>query len=70
MAHGDHVAEHWYDYGAFCLLDSDIDQAEQCFKEAVSLDQTLVPALVACIMSIIILLLSAKHIVRVNLLYK
>lgn len=40
----DHIAEVWYDYGVFCLLDSDMDRAEQCFREAVSLDQTLVPA--------------------------
>ena len=42
----DHIAEHWYDYGVFCLLVSDMDRCEQCLKEAVSLDQTLVPAYV------------------------
>ena len=40
----DHIAENWYDYGVFCLLTSDMDRSEQCFKEAVALVQTMVPA--------------------------
>ena len=44
VARGDHIAEPWYDYGVFCLLDSDMDRAEQCLKEAVALDHTLLPA--------------------------
>ncbi len=44
MTRGDHVAEPWYDYAVFCLLDSDMDRAEQCLKEAVALDHTLLPA--------------------------
>ncbi|XP_064394779.1 cilia- and flagella-associated protein 70-like isoform X2 [Halichondria panicea] len=45
VTRGDHVAEPWYDYAVFCLLDSDMDRAEQCLKEAVALDHTLLPAL-------------------------
>ena len=44
IARESHVASHWYDYGVFCLLIRDLDKSEQCFKEAVSLDQKFVPA--------------------------
>ena len=42
----DHVAELWYDYGVFCLLTSkfNMDKSEQCFKEAIALNQNMVPA--------------------------
>jgi len=30
----------WLDYGVFCLLIQDIQKAEECFKEVVSLNQT------------------------------
>ena len=40
----DHVAELWYDYGVFCLLTSNVDKSEQCFKEAIALNQNMVPA--------------------------
>ncbi|XP_043935317.1 cilia- and flagella-associated protein 70 [Protopterus annectens] len=31
--------DHWFDYGCFCLLISDNGKAEECFHEAVALDQ-------------------------------
>lgn len=40
----DHAPSHWYDYGVFCLLVGDTDRSRQCFKEAISLDQRMVPA--------------------------
>ena len=40
----DHLAELWYDYGVFCLLTSDVDKSEQCFKEAIALNRNMVPA--------------------------
>ena len=40
----DHVSELWYDYGVFCLLTSNMDKSEQCFKEAIALNQNMVPA--------------------------
>ena len=43
LAKADCVADHWFDYGAFCLLVEKNDMAEQCFYEAVSLDQTHIP---------------------------
>ncbi|XP_022255832.1 cilia- and flagella-associated protein 70-like, partial [Limulus polyphemus] len=29
----------WIDYGVFCLLQNQIDKAEECFKEALAIDQ-------------------------------
>ena len=43
LARGDHIASYWYSYGVFCLLTSDLDKSQQCFKEALSLDQNMVP---------------------------
>ena len=40
----EHVAQYWYDYGVFCLLIGRLDKAEQCLKEAVALDQKMMPA--------------------------
>ena len=34
----------WYDYAVFCLLVSKPDRCEQCLKEAVALDGTMIPA--------------------------
>ena len=46
LAISDCVADHWFDYGAFSLLVEKNDMAEQCFYEAISLDQTHIPRFV------------------------
>ncbi|XP_068751299.1 cilia- and flagella-associated protein 70-like [Montipora capricornis] len=38
-------ADHWFDYGAFCLLIADYDKAEECFKETLAIAQKHVPGL-------------------------
>eukprot|EP00731_Ephydatia_muelleri_P033352 Em0028g27a len=45
LSRADYIASYWYDYGVFCLLTSDLDKSHQCFKEALSLDQRMVPVL-------------------------
>jgi len=35
----------WYEYGCFCMRSGDVAKAEECFREAVSLDQTHGPSL-------------------------
>jgi tetratricopeptide (TPR) repeat protein len=45
VAGGGHVGQYWYDYGVFCLLIGQLDKAEQCLKEAIALDQKMIPAL-------------------------
>ncbi|XP_022809680.1 cilia- and flagella-associated protein 70-like [Stylophora pistillata] len=37
--------DHWFDYGAFCLLIGDFGKAEECFKETVAIAQKHVPGL-------------------------
>ncbi|EDV28658.1 uncharacterized protein TRIADDRAFT_51790 [Trichoplax adhaerens] len=37
---------HWFDYGTFCLLIGDINKAEECFKEALTINQQFVPGLI------------------------
>uniref|UniRef100_H3AYL6 Cilia and flagella associated protein 70 n=1 Tax=Latimeria chalumnae TaxID=7897 RepID=H3AYL6_LATCH len=37
--------DHWFDYGTFCLLISDDGKAEECFHEAVALNQNHLPSL-------------------------
>ncbi|XP_063957993.1 cilia- and flagella-associated protein 70-like isoform X2 [Lytechinus pictus] len=32
-------ADHWFDYGCFCLYINDIAKAEECFKETISINQ-------------------------------
>ena len=43
------MAGHWYDCGVFSLLAGNTDRSEQCFKEAVALDQTCVSAYVCSV---------------------
>ncbi|XP_072032330.1 cilia- and flagella-associated protein 70-like isoform X2 [Amphiura filiformis] len=38
LARNRNDADHWFDYGTFCLLISDITKAEECFKETVSIN--------------------------------
>lgn len=37
--------DHWFDYGAFCLLIGDYGKAEECFKETIAIAQKHVPGL-------------------------
>ncbi|XP_028669775.2 cilia- and flagella-associated protein 70-like isoform X1 [Erpetoichthys calabaricus] len=39
---------HWFDYGSFCLLISDVTKAEECFQHALAIDQKHVPSLLLC----------------------
>ncbi|XP_072171577.1 cilia- and flagella-associated protein 70-like [Diadema setosum] len=32
-------ADHWFDYGCFCLYINDVAKAEECFKETISINQ-------------------------------
>ncbi|XP_071787792.1 cilia- and flagella-associated protein 70-like isoform X3 [Asterias amurensis] len=38
LARNRNDADHWFDYGSFCLLINDISKAEECFKETVSIN--------------------------------
>ena len=38
-----HTPSYWYRYGVFSLRMREFDRAEQCFKQAISLDQQYVP---------------------------
>ncbi len=38
LARNRNDADHWFDYGTFCLLINDITKAEECFKETVSIN--------------------------------
>ncbi|XP_033886526.3 cilia- and flagella-associated protein 70 isoform X1 [Acipenser ruthenus] len=40
--------DHWFDYGAFCLLISDHAKAEDCFHHAVAIDQRHLHSLLLC----------------------
>nr|XP_020861833.1 cilia- and flagella-associated protein 70 isoform X2 [Phascolarctos cinereus] len=40
--------EHWLDYGSFCLLTNDILKAQECFRKALSLNQTNIDSLLLC----------------------
>uniref|UniRef100_UPI00358E9253 cilia- and flagella-associated protein 70 n=1 Tax=Myxine glutinosa TaxID=7769 RepID=UPI00358E9253 len=40
--------EHWIDYGLFCLRTGDATRAEECFREAVAVDQNNVLGLILC----------------------
>ncbi|XP_074088928.1 cilia- and flagella-associated protein 70 isoform X2 [Macrotis lagotis] len=47
--------EHWLDYGSFCLLINDIIKAQECFRKALSLNQTNINSLLLCgLMSIML----------------
>uniref|UniRef100_UPI00398E9174 cilia- and flagella-associated protein 70 isoform X2 n=1 Tax=Pristiophorus japonicus TaxID=55135 RepID=UPI00398E9174 len=41
-------AEHWYDYGTFHLLLTDYAKAEECFREAVAVNQEHIYSLILC----------------------
>lgn len=38
----------WFDYGAFCMRMGDTSRAEECFREAVSINSQHVPSLLMC----------------------
>ncbi|XP_076838133.1 cilia- and flagella-associated protein 70 [Brachyhypopomus gauderio] len=38
----------WFDYGVFHMLTTDYSKAEECFRMAVSIDQSHVPSLLMC----------------------
>ncbi|KAM6182870.1 cilia- and flagella-associated protein 70 isoform 2-T2 [Erethizon dorsatum] len=40
--------EHWLDYGAFCLLTEDNFKAQECFRKALSLNESHIPSLLLC----------------------
>ncbi|XP_054584714.1 cilia- and flagella-associated protein 70 isoform X2 [Eptesicus fuscus] len=40
--------EHWLDYGAFCLLTEDNIKAQECFRKALSLNQSHIHSLLLC----------------------
>nr|KAF6322145.1 cilia and flagella associated protein 70 [Pipistrellus kuhlii] len=40
--------EHWLDYGAFCLLTEDTIKAQECFRKALSLNQSHIHSLLLC----------------------
>ncbi|XP_051877690.1 cilia- and flagella-associated protein 70 isoform X2 [Pristis pectinata] len=40
--------EHWFDYGTFYLLLNDYVKAEECFREAVAVDQEHINSLILC----------------------
>ncbi|XP_071760228.2 cilia- and flagella-associated protein 70 [Centroberyx gerrardi] len=39
---------HWFDWGSFCMLTGDQLKAEECFHQAVSVQQTHQPSLMMC----------------------
>ncbi|XP_036408678.1 cilia- and flagella-associated protein 70 [Megalops cyprinoides] len=39
---------HWFDYGAFYMLTGDHLKAQECFQQAVSVDQSHLPSLLLC----------------------
>ncbi|XP_048057772.1 cilia- and flagella-associated protein 70 [Megalobrama amblycephala] len=39
---------HWFDYGAFYMLTDDLLKAEECFQQALSIEQTHIPSLLMC----------------------
>ncbi|KAM5236530.1 cilia- and flagella-associated protein 70 isoform 2-T2 [Ctenodactylus gundi] len=40
--------DHWLDYGAFCLLTEDNVKAQECFRKALSLNESHIPSLLLC----------------------
>ncbi|NXN19152.1 CFA70 protein, partial [Indicator maculatus] len=48
VAQDQHKAQHWLDYGIFCLLLQDAAKAQQCFQQALSLDPHNVQSLLLC----------------------
>ncbi|XP_049982985.1 cilia- and flagella-associated protein 70 isoform X4 [Alexandromys fortis] len=40
--------DHWLDYGAFCLLTEDITKAQECFRKALSLNESHIHSLLLC----------------------
>ncbi|XP_042546125.1 cilia- and flagella-associated protein 70 isoform X1 [Dipodomys spectabilis] len=43
-----HNLEHWLDYGAFCLLIEDNVKAQECFRKALSLNESHINSLLLC----------------------
>ncbi|XP_069876657.1 cilia- and flagella-associated protein 70 [Dipodomys merriami] len=43
-----HNLEHWLDYGAFCLLIEDNIKAQECFRKALSLNESHINSLLLC----------------------
>ncbi|XP_012881048.1 PREDICTED: cilia- and flagella-associated protein 70 [Dipodomys ordii] len=43
-----HNLEHWLDYGAFCLLIGDNIKAQECFRKALSLNESHINSLLLC----------------------
>ncbi|KAM4852021.1 cilia- and flagella-associated protein 70 isoform 1-T1 [Thomomys bottae] len=43
-----HNLEHWLDYGAFCLLIEDNTKAQECFRKALSLNESHIDSLLLC----------------------
>nr|XP_047915840.1 cilia- and flagella-associated protein 70 isoform X4 [Anser cygnoides] len=48
IAQDKHNTQYWLDYGAFCLLLEDTTKAQECFREALSLDPRHVRSLLLC----------------------
>lgn len=40
--------DHWLDYGAFCLLTEDFTKAQECFRKALSLNESHIHSLLLC----------------------
>ncbi|KNC51493.1 tetratricopeptide repeat domain 18 [Thecamonas trahens ATCC 50062] len=45
IARASQNVEFWYDYGVFCLRVNDTYKADECFREAISLDDKHIPSL-------------------------
>ncbi|NXT20058.1 CFA70 protein, partial [Syrrhaptes paradoxus] len=47
--------QHWLDYGAFCLLLEETTKAQECFRQALSLDTHHIPSLLLCGIAAVVL---------------
>ncbi|XP_010077987.1 PREDICTED: tetratricopeptide repeat protein 18, partial [Pterocles gutturalis] len=47
--------QHWLDYGAFCLLLEETTKAQECFRQALSLDTHHIPSLLLCGITAVVL---------------
>nr|XP_032650586.1 cilia- and flagella-associated protein 70 isoform X2 [Chelonoidis abingdonii] len=48
LARGRQIVQHWLDYGAFCLLMEENIKAQECFREALSLNPSHLHSLLLC----------------------
>ncbi|XP_033622434.1 cilia- and flagella-associated protein 70 isoform X2 [Fukomys damarensis] len=48
LVHEPQNLEHWLDYGAFCLLTEDNIKAQECFRKALSLNESHIHSLLLC----------------------